>query len=113
MARRRTDYALHRTADRQRALTIGARIEAEKRAEWLQLLESAARAEATPQPTILTARLIEQIRGARLGSWQRTDETERTEQGLSESQLRRHREFATRASQLARSILAQGKGAKA
>lgn len=65
------------TADRTRAKTVAASIEAELRAKWLPLLERTDRAANAAKPTILSESLITQICGVRLGSWHLSDEGER------------------------------------
>lgn len=63
------------TADLRRAKAIGARLIAEKRAEWDQLLAGASGSKATPR--ILSPDLIQHICAQRLYHWMRLDDEAR------------------------------------
>jgi hypothetical protein len=98
------------TADRDRALVIGARLIAAKRQEWFALLQSVP-VENSTVPTILTPQLVQQIAGARLHSWVETDRLERYgEEGLDEEELAAMEAFCCHTDAVMRSVLAQAKG---
>ncbi len=98
------------TADREKAKAIGAKIIADKRLEWLALLNSKPAANAAVF-TVLSSSLIQQIAGARLASWCATDDWERhSDEGLNGDDLAAMETFCRYTDAAMRSILAQAKG---
>ncbi|QQX85284.1 hypothetical protein JJQ59_04910 [Cupriavidus necator] len=100
------------TPDRQKAKAVAARLEAEYRQRWeaLRATQRDAPGHASLQSVGLTASLITQICGARLGSWSLTDDFERIEQdGLDDESLQHIEGFCALTDATMRSILAQGR----
>jgi integrase len=98
------------TADRAKAKAIGSKMIADKRLEWLALLNAEPAANSSV-PTVLTSSLIQQIAGARLNSWLETDRLERYgDEGLDEDDLAAMETFCRYTDAAMRSVLAQAKG---
>ena len=98
------------TSDRRRAKTIGARLIAEKRAEWDQLLTKTKAPGAGPQ--VLTAELVEHICACRLYHWMRVDDLGRLEgQGHADQSHAALTQLCQATDKSMRSVLARGRAA--
>lgn len=96
------------TADLRRAKAIGARLIAEKRAEWEGLMIKISG--SVTEPRILTAELIEHICARRLYQWMRLDDEVRFEgQGYDEAARDKLNQIAQVTEQAMRSVVARGK----
>jgi hypothetical protein len=98
------------TADLRRAKTIGARLIAEKRAEWDQVLSKAKGPGAGLQ--VLTTELVEHICARRLYHWMRIDDLGRFEgQGHDDRSQAALTQLCHATDKSMRSVLARGKAA--
>lgn len=100
------------TPDRKKAQSIGARIIAEYREQWqglrAELCEPAH--EDALKAVGLTSSLIDQIGGARLGSWAFTDDAARIDyEGLDDDELAELEAFCEMTDAAMRSVLSQGR----
>ena len=98
------------TADLRRAKTVGARLIAEKRAEWDKLLATAKPSQAAPQ--VLTAEHIEHICARRLYQWMHIDDLGRYEgAGHDDKSHAALTQLCQATDKSMRSVLARGKSA--
>ncbi|MFK3738732.1 DUF6538 domain-containing protein [Massilia sp. TN1-12] len=99
------------TPDRKKAMVVAARVLAEFREKWQELRENARAPvlDIALRHVTLSTSLIEQIAGARLASWAFTDNAERYEEGLEESELVQIEQFCSMTDASMRSVLAQGR----
>jgi hypothetical protein len=99
------------TADVRRANVVGAAMVAAKLKEWGALNEQLSDQQASP--ALLSQRLIDQVVGNRLRSWQLSDDGERfSDEGIDDEELQAIEAFCKITDAQMRSILSQGKGSK-
>lgn len=97
-----------RTSDLRRAKVVGARLIADKRAEWDQLLAKAKG--PTIGPRILTSELIDHICARRLYHWMRLDDEARFEgEGYNEAEGAALAHLCQVTDQSMRSVVQRGK----
>ncbi|WP_159835549.1 DUF6538 domain-containing protein [Burkholderia sp. 8Y] len=100
------------TSVKRLAEARAAQMAADYRAEWLPLLESSKRAASDPAQTVLSQRVMDQICGHRMRSWEGTNRLEVVIFGRSDDEREEVEGFSAHSIETLESVLSQGTGSR-